>query len=231
MSGVETVQAIRGGGLIAVLRLASTEDLLPAAEAIRAGGLTIILLDPAPPGALAALERARLRLGREVRLGAGPVLTAEAARAAIRAGAEFLTAPNLSAEVVGAGVESSVPVIPGVFTPTEIVRAHELGAGLVRLFPAGPVGPGYFAELRQSLPHIPLVAAGGVSLENAGSFLRAGAAALEVEGGLVPPELPTRHASAEITARAREFAEAVRRARGAAGRPVQPVRPIEGPDR
>jgi len=231
MSGTESIQAIRDGGVIAVLRLASAEELLAAAEAIRAGGLAAIEVDLGLPGGLAALERARPRLDRRVRLGAGPVLTAEAAREAIRAGAEFLTSPALSAEVAGAGGERSVPVMAGAFTPTEVVRAHQLGAGMVRLFPAGAVGPGYLAELGRALPHIPLVAAGGITPEDAGGFLRAGAAAVAVEDWPGPPERSVREALEAIATRAGELAEAVRRARRAVGRPVQPIRPIEGPDR
>jgi 2-dehydro-3-deoxyphosphogluconate aldolase/(4S)-4-hydroxy-2-oxoglutarate aldolase len=230
MSPDDVVKQITQGGIVAIIRLPSADDLLPAAEAIRDGGVTAVEFTLTTPGALQALARARLRLGREIRLGVGTVLAAEAARDSIRAGAEFLTAPNLNPEVVRAGREAGVPVIPGAFTPTEIVQAWDLGASLVKVFPAGPVGPRYIKDLRGPLPHIPLVPTGGVSLENAGAFILAGAAALGVGGELVSTDLLERRAFREITARAREFAEAVRLARAQAKRPVQPIQPIEGPD-
>jgi 2-dehydro-3-deoxyphosphogluconate aldolase/(4S)-4-hydroxy-2-oxoglutarate aldolase len=230
MSPDDVVKQITQGGIVAIIRLPSADDLLPAAEAIRDGGVTAVEFSLTTPGALQALARARLRLGREIRLGVGTVLAAEAARDSIRAGAEFLTAPNLNPEVVRAGREAGVPVIPGAFTPTEIVQAWDLGASLVKVFPAGPVGPRYIKDLRGPLPHIPLVPTGGVSLENAGAFILAGAAALGVGGELVSTDLLERRAFREITARAREFAEAVRLARAQAKRPVQPIQPIEGPD-
>jgi len=230
MSPDDVVKQITQGGIVAIIRLPSADDLLPAAEAIRDGGVTAVEFTLTTPGALQALARARLRLGREIRLGVGTVLAAEAARDSIRAGAEFLTAPNLNPEVVRAGREAGVPVIPGAFTPTEIVQAWDLGASLVKVFPAGPVGPRYIKDLRGPLPHIPLMPTGGVSLENAGAFILAGAAALGVGGELVSTDLLERRAFREITARAREFAEAVRLARAQAKRPVQPIQPIEGPD-
>jgi 2-dehydro-3-deoxyphosphogluconate aldolase/(4S)-4-hydroxy-2-oxoglutarate aldolase len=230
MSPDDVVKQITQGGIVAIIRLPSADDLLPAAEAIRDGGVTAVEFTLTTPGALQALARARLRLGREIRLGVVTVLAAEAARDSIRAGAEFLTAPNLNPEVVRAGREAGVPVIPGAFTPTEIVQAWDLGASLVKVFPAGPAGPRYIKDLRGPLPHIPLVPTGGVSLENAGAFILAGAAALGVGGELVSTDLLERRAFREITARAREFAEAVRLARAQAKRPVQPIQPIEGPD-
>lgn len=230
MKAGEVADQIRAGGLVAIMRLPAPDDLLPAAEAIREGGVTAIEFTLTTPGAIEALGPARSRLGGGILLGVGTVLSAEAAREAIRAGAEFLVAPTLNPDVVRACREAGVPVIPGAFTPTEIVQAWELGASLVKVFPAGPVGPRYIQDLQGPLPHIPLVPTGGVSLENVSAFIQAGAAAVGVGGEMVSRDLLTRRAFAEITSRARGFSEAVRRARQEAQWAVPPVKPIEGPD-
>jgi 2-dehydro-3-deoxyphosphogluconate aldolase/(4S)-4-hydroxy-2-oxoglutarate aldolase len=226
----ETVKQILEGGIIAIVRLPAAEDLLPTAEAIRNGGVTAIEFTLTTPGAIRSLEPARAKLGRGILLGVGTVLTAEAAREAFLAGAQFLMAPNLNPEVVRAGREAGVPVIPGALTPTEIVRAWEAGASLVEVFPAGPMGPRYIRDLQGPLPHIPLLPAGGVSLESAAAFIQAGAVALGVGGEMVSRDLLARRAFREITARARAFVDAVKSARGQPVPPAPPIKPIEGPD-
>lgn len=209
------VGRIRAGGVIAILRLEAAEDLVPVAEAIQAGGVTAIEFTLTTPGAVRALRPARMRLSREVLLGVGTVLCAEAAQEAIEAGAEFVVAPNLNPSVVAACRAAGIPVIPGAFTPTEIVEAWDAGASLVKVFPVGSVGPRYIRDLRGPFPHIPLVPTGGVSLDNLEAFMQAGAVAVGVGGEMVPKDLLARRAFPEITARARAFADAVRRARRA----------------
>jgi 2-dehydro-3-deoxyphosphogluconate aldolase/(4S)-4-hydroxy-2-oxoglutarate aldolase len=211
----ERVEQIRAGGVIAILRLPRSDDLVPAAEAIQAGGVTAIEFTLTTPGALRELAPARARLGDGILLGVGTVLTPEAAREALDAGAEFVVAPNVDPAVVRACRDAGVPVVPGAFTPTEIVRAWDLGASLVKVFPVGSVGPRYLRDLRGPLPHIPLVPTGGVSLETVAEFVRSGAAAVGVGGEMVPRDLLTRRDFAEISRRARAFADAVARARTA----------------
>lgn len=230
MNTDEQIAGIVAGGIIAVLRLEPGQDLTRMAEAICEGGVRAIEFTHIPVGSLQALGQARARLGHGVLLGVGAVLTPEAARDAVRAGAAFVSAPNLNPEVIRMCREARVPVIPGAFTPTEIVRAWDLGPGLVKVFPAGPVGPGYISDLLTALPHLKLMPAGGISLESVGDFIRAGAAAVGVEGAGIPRGSMAQREFTEITHRAGGFAEAVRRARGEAGHPVPPVRPIEGPD-
>jgi 2-dehydro-3-deoxyphosphogluconate aldolase/(4S)-4-hydroxy-2-oxoglutarate aldolase len=226
----EAVNSIVAGGVIAIVRLPSADVLVPAAEAIREGGVAAIEVTPTTPGAVQALGPAGVKLGRGILLGLGSVLTPEAARDAIRAGAEFLVAPNLNPDVVRVGREAGVPVIPGAFTPTEIVQAWDLGASLVKVFPAGHAGAGYIKEILISLPDVRLVPAGGISLENVGEFIRAGAAAVGVGDEMVPKDALAGREFSDITRRTRAFVEAVQRARGQVERPPQPVRPIEGPD-
>jgi len=230
MGASETVEQIVAGGIVAIIRLPFAEDLLPVAEAIHEGGVAAIELTLAVPGALDALERARLQLGRGIRLGVGTVLAVKQARDALQAGAEFLVAPAFNPEVIRTAREADVAVVSGAFTPTEIVQAHEAGASLVMVFPAGSVGPRYIQDMLGPLPHIALMPRGGVSLENAGAFIQAGAAALGVGDDLATRDLLERRDFRGIAARAREFTEAIARARVRAGRPTPPVRPVEGPD-
>ncbi len=228
----EVTKRIMEGGLVAFLRLDSAEELLPAAQALCDGGITTIGFAVTSPGAVEALGTARSRLGRAVLLGASAVLTVESARDALRAGAEFLTSPILMPGVIEEGRAAHVPVLPGAFTATEILRAWEAGGSLVQLVPAGSAGPRYLRELRDALPAIPLVPAGGIVLGDVGAFIYAGAAAVGVDAGLVPPDLLKRQAFHEISSRAGDVVEAVRRARRQVGRPVLPVQPFfEGSSR
>ena len=230
METQEIVKQILSGGVVAIIRLPTAEDLLPAAEAVRDGGVTAIEFTLTTPGAMRAMESARARLGRDILLGVGTVLTTAAARETIRAGAQFLVAPNLNSEVVRIGNEAGVPVIPGALTPTEIIQAWEAGASLVKLFPANAVGPRYVKDLQGPLPNIPLLPTGGMSLDNVAAFIRAGAVAVGVGGEMISTDLLARRAFQDITSRARAFVEAVKAARR---RPVSSpplIKPIEGPD-
>jgi 2-dehydro-3-deoxyphosphogluconate aldolase/(4S)-4-hydroxy-2-oxoglutarate aldolase len=226
----EPIAGIVAGGIIAALRLEPGQDLARMAEALCEGGVSVIELPHIPSGSLQALGPARAKLGRRVLLGVGGVLTPAAARDAVRAGAAFVAAPSVNSEVIRVCREARVPVIPGAFTPTEILQAWDLEPGLVRVFPAGAVGPGYLRDLLAALPQVKLLPAGGIPLERVGDYLRAGAAAVEMDAEAVTGESTARREFPELTRQARAFAEAVRRARGEAGRPVPPVRPIEGPD-
>jgi len=228
MSASELVAEIRAGGVVAIVRSSSAEGLLLAAEAVRDGGLTAVALPLGSPDALRGLERTRVRLGRTVHLGVRGVFTADDARRAIRAGAEFLSAPTLNPEVVAEGAGAGVAVFPGGLTPTEITRAWELGAAMVAVSPAGPLGPQYIRALSGALPRVPLMPTGDISLEQVGAYLLAGAAALEVGEALVSEELLERRALPEIAARAAEFAEAVQRSRRISTQDAQPIRPVFG---
>jgi 2-dehydro-3-deoxyphosphogluconate aldolase/(4S)-4-hydroxy-2-oxoglutarate aldolase len=226
----QVAERIRTEGILAVIRLRSPEDFLPAVEAVQEGGVRAVEWALGEPSRLHALEAGRTRLSRNLLMGAGTIRTADEAREAIRAGAQFLVASTLNPDVVRVGLERDVAVILGAFTATEVTRAWEMGASLVKLFPAGSVGPAYVRDLRGPLPYIPLIPSGGVTLETAPAFIRAGAAAIAVGNELMPQDLMARRAFGEITTRARAFVEAVQRARERAERPVPPVKPIEGPD-
>jgi 2-dehydro-3-deoxyphosphogluconate aldolase/(4S)-4-hydroxy-2-oxoglutarate aldolase len=184
-----TLDLIRDTGVIAIMRARSSDQLLRAADAIREGGVCAIEVTMTTPGALAVIEEAVSRYGRDVTFGAGTVLDSESARAAILAGAQFVVAPNLNLAMIELCRRYSVPVFPGAFTPTEIVAAWQAGADMVKLFPANLGGPALIKALKAPLPQIELVPVGGVELDNVADFIRAGSAAVGVGSALIDQKL------------------------------------------
>ena len=146
-------------------------------------------------------------------IGAGTVLSPNGVDQALAAGARFVVAPNTDAKVIGLCNQRNVPVVPGAFTPSEVVTAWQLGADLVKVFPVSSVGPRYLRDLRGPLPHIPLVPTGGITADNAADFIRAGAVALGAGSDLVDKAVVDRRDFAELERRARAFSDAVARGR------------------
>lgn len=177
-------------GAAAVIRMAEAERLVRVAEAIRAGGVTAIEITMTTPGALSVIEEVarRMEADEDVIVGVGSVLDAETVDRAVDAGARFVVSPIFKSEIVEAAHRHGVPAIPGAFSPTEIQQAHEAGADLVKVFPASTVGMGYFKAVRAPLPHLKLVPTGGVTLTNAGDWIRAGATAVAVGSALLDKE-------------------------------------------
>jgi 2-dehydro-3-deoxyphosphogluconate aldolase/(4S)-4-hydroxy-2-oxoglutarate aldolase len=228
MSTEDRTEAIVASGVIAIVPLERGEDVLPFAEAIVEAGGTAIEVVPASPALLSAIGQVRARLGRSLLVGVGGVVGGDAAWEVIRAGAAFVASPHLDPEVLRFCREEGVPALPSVFTPTEMAHARGLGAGLVKLFPAGVVGAEYVRWTLRVLAHPRVVVAGGVPAERAGEFIQAGAAAVGVE--IETADGPGRQALQDIGRRVRVYADAVERARGQEARPAPPVRPTEGPD-
>jgi 2-dehydro-3-deoxyphosphogluconate aldolase/(4S)-4-hydroxy-2-oxoglutarate aldolase len=158
------------------------------------------------PGAVRVLERVAGKLGDRVLLGAGTVLDAETARIALLAGAEFIVSPSTHLDVIRLCARYDKLVMPGAFTPTEVVRAWEAGADIVKVFPSDIHGPAYLKALRGPLPHIRLMPTGGVTLETAADFYCAGACALGVGGSLVEAKAVEAGDMARIETLARQFA-------------------------
>lgn len=177
------------------------------AEALVRGGVVFLEVTMNTDGALGMISRFRERYAGRLRVGAGTVLDATMAREAVAAGAEYLISPNLDEEVVRFGLGRGLEVWPGTMTPTEIVRAHKLGVSAVKVFPMGALGVGYLKEIRAPLGHIPMIATGGVNLDNIGEFLRAGAVAVGLGGNLVRKDLIAAGQFGEIERLAREFVE------------------------
>ncbi len=205
---------IRQVGVIPIVRASSPEDAFRAAEAIVAGGIGIAEITMTVPNAIRVMERVAERFGDKVLLGAGTVLDPESCRAALLAGAEFIVTPSFDVRVIAVARRYSKVAIPGALTPTEILTAWQAGADLVKIFPCGPVGgPEYLKALRGPLPHIEFVPTGGVTLETTPAYIRAGAAAVAVGSELVDLKALQAGKVDAITAKARQFAEAVRSAR------------------
>lgn len=207
------LQLIRQTGVIAIMRASRANQLLAAAAAIKAGGVRAIEVTMTTPGALGVIGQAAANFGDALLFGAGTVLDAETARAAILAGADFIVAPTLNVEVIRLGNRYGVPVLPGCYTPTEALTAWEAGADLIKLFPADALGPAFVKAIRAPLPQLEIVPVGGIDLTNAAEFIRAGAAALGVGGSLVNQALLDSGDAAELTRRATAFIAAVEHGR------------------
>ena len=174
-------------GIVAVVRSPDGRQLVEVCRALADGGVTVIEITMTVPDALDVLRRVRTALGDRLLLGAGTVLDPETARAALLAGAEYIVAPTLNLDVIRLCQRYDKLVMPGAFTPTEILAAWEAGADIVKVFPADVVGPAFFKALRGPLPQVRLMPTGGVDLTTAAEFLRAGACCLGVGGQLVEP--------------------------------------------
>jgi len=212
----EKLELVRRTGVIAIMRAQSSDQLIAAADAIRQGGVRIIEVTMTTPGALNVIPQAVSRYGEDVLFGAGTVLDAETARTAILAGAGFIVAPTLNLEMIALCRRYSVPVIPGCYTPTEMLTAWEAGADMVKLFPAEVGGADLVRAILAPLPQLQIVPVGGVDLTTAADFIRKGATALGVGSSLINQKLLEAGEMGELTRRASAFIEEVRRGRGGA---------------
>ena len=185
MSREATLRKITDTGIVAVIRADNGEQLVDVTEALVAGGVTAIEVTFTVPKAHKVLEFVADRFGDQIQLGAGTVLDAETARIAILAGAEFIVAPIVDLPTIEISHRYDKAMMPGALTPTEVVRAWQAGADVVKIFPSDLTGPSYLKSLKGPLPQIRMMPTGGVNLDTAETFLKAGACALGVGGSLV----------------------------------------------
>jgi 2-dehydro-3-deoxyphosphogluconate aldolase/(4S)-4-hydroxy-2-oxoglutarate aldolase len=209
-SQAEIISLLTNPGIIAVVRTEKTEQVLPVCEALLAGGVIAVEITMTVPNALEAIRLAAQRYGTRALIGVGTVLNAAAARAAIDAGAEFVVSPITKLELIDGAHAAGKPVMIGAYTPTEAQLAHEAGADFVKIFPADKLGPGYIKNIRAPLPHLRVVPTGGVDLNTAADFLKAGCAALGVGSSLVSAEILRTGNWAELNRLAGEFVRIVR---------------------
>jgi len=209
----DSLALLRATGVVAIMRAKSSDQLLAAADAIRAGGVNAIEVTMTTPGALDVIRQAVARYGSDVLFGAGTVLDPESARAAILAGAQFVVSPSLNLSTIKLCARYAVPVMPGAYSPTEILTAWEAGADIVKVFPASVGGPEYIKALRAPLPQIRLMPVGGVDLDTTAAFIRAGADVVAVGSALVEQKLLDARDFDTITDRARRFCEEVKKGR------------------
>lgn len=191
--------------LVAVLRADSGDLLVQVAEALLAGGVDAIEVTFTVPKAPAVIEQLATKLGNRVMIGAGTVLDSETARIAILSGASFVVSPHTDERIIELSRRYSVPVMAGAMTPTEVVRAWQAGADVVKIFPADTLGPAFLKALKGPLPHVRLMPTGGVSLATAKAFLDSGADLLGAGSTLVEKTWMTQGDWAAIEQRAREF--------------------------
>jgi 2-dehydro-3-deoxyphosphogluconate aldolase / (4S)-4-hydroxy-2-oxoglutarate aldolase len=202
-------------GLIPVIRVASVTEAMDVADAIKEGGVTLIEITMSVPGALDAIKELTKKYKDDIIMGAGTLLDTETGRAALLAGAQFLVTPTLNLELIELAHRYSAVIVPGAATPTEILTAWNAGADMVKVFPAAQLGgPEYIKALRGPLPQVLYVPTGGVNLQNAGAFIKAGATALGAGGELVDKKAVKEKKFNIITENTRAFLKVIKEARG-----------------
>ena len=209
----EAIGRLIDGGVVAVLRGVDGDDVVPVARAAVEGGVRAVEVTADTPGAMGMIESVADDLGDVALVGAGTVLDAETARAALLAGAEFVVSPSCHRDVIEVCNRYGAPVVPGAATPTEAVEAYEAGADLVKLFPASALGPDFLAALGGPLSQIPVVPTGGIDAGNAGAFVEAGAVAVGAGSSIVDAEAVAKGDYEAVTAQARALVDAVEAAR------------------
>jgi 2-dehydro-3-deoxyphosphogluconate aldolase/(4S)-4-hydroxy-2-oxoglutarate aldolase len=200
-SAMATIVADRA---LAVLRAPEIPDPVALADALAQSGIRALEFTFTTPG---VLDHLRAASASHAVLGMGTVLTADQARCAIDAGANFLVTPGIRADVAHVAAEGAIPVITGALTPTEVLVAVDLGAAAVKILPAGVLGPGYFKD--RPFPDVALIPSGGVNTGNAADFLASGAIAVSAETGVVPPDAVAAGEWSDIASRAASFVKSL----------------------
>ena len=176
---------IEAHGIVAVIRMKEPDRLRAVIDALAAGGLRALEVTMTVPGAIELIAQIAPTLPRDFLFGAGTVLDADTASRAIDAGARFIVSPVFRKAVIDACHRRDVPAMPGCLTPTEILDAWDAGADIVKVFPATTLGPGYLKDVRAPLPQVKLMPTGGVTIDNAGDWIKAGAVAVGVGSALL----------------------------------------------
>jgi len=200
-------------GIVAVIRLKDPEKLRAVVDAMAEGGVRALEVTMTVPRAIELIRELAPALPAGFLLGAGTVIDAVTARAVIDAGASFVVSPVFRPDVIAACHERDVPAMPGCFSPTEILAAHERGADIVKVFPATTLGPQFIKDVRAPLPQLKLMPTGGVTLDNAGDWIRAGAVAVGLGSALVDATAIDGNRLDVITANARRVVASVAAAR------------------
>jgi 2-dehydro-3-deoxyphosphogluconate aldolase/(4S)-4-hydroxy-2-oxoglutarate aldolase len=211
----EILSALRASGIVAVLRTENPRDLVAVSRALRDGGVLFVEITLTIPGAIDIIRDAVRQLKDEnLFIGAGTVLDAAMAQQALDAGAHFIVGPGYDPETVQLCNRRGVLVMPGAFTPGEILNAWKGGADVVKIFPADLGGPGYIKAIKEPLPQIPLMPTKGGDLTTVGAYLKAGAIAIGVGGALADRKMIAEKDYAQIAENAGKFSRIVREIRG-----------------
>ena len=207
---VEQVEAL---GVVAVIRMKDPAKLRAVVDALVEGGVRALEVTMTVPGAVALIRELAPVMPAGFLLGAGTVTDADTARAVIDAGATYIVSPVFRPDVIAVCHEHDVAAMPGCFSPTEIFAAHQLGADIVKVFPATSLGPQFIKDVRAPLPQVKLMPTGGVSLDNAHDWIRAGAVAVGIGSALVDAKAIEDGRFDVITANARRVVANVAAAR------------------
>ncbi|MFU1769085.1 bifunctional 4-hydroxy-2-oxoglutarate aldolase/2-dehydro-3-deoxy-phosphogluconate aldolase [Mammaliicoccus sciuri] len=191
---MDTLQTIKETKLIAILRNANPNDILPIVESLYKAGIRAIEVTMNSPKALESIELISNEMKGKVVVGAGTVLDAESARLAILSGATFILSPTVDKNTIRMSKKYGAVSIPGALTPTEILEAYEYGGDIIKVFPTTSLGPEYIKDLQGPLPHIPLLPTGGVSIDNVTDFIEAGAVGVGLGSALVNTKVETNKA-------------------------------------
>ncbi|SRR5581483_2534791 len=213
MTKLEIIDRILNPGIVAIIRADSSEQLIDAATALYEGGVTGMEITMTTPNALQVISDVRKKFGDKVLIGVGSVLDTETARAAILAGSEFVVTPVTKPDVIALCNRYSKPIASGAYTPTEALTAHESGADFVKLFPADQLGPQYIKNILAPLPMLSIIPTGGVTVQTAESFIKAGCVALAAGSSLVSKDVLKSGDWKKLSETAAAFVEAVKNAR------------------
>jgi 2-dehydro-3-deoxyphosphogluconate aldolase / (4S)-4-hydroxy-2-oxoglutarate aldolase len=207
-------EAIEAAGIIAVIRMTDAPRLRDTIDALVQGGVRILEVTMTVPGAVDLIGNLSVSLPRGLLLGAGTVLDAETVTRVIDAGATFVVSPVFKRELIERSHQRDVVAMPGCFSPTEILTAWEAGADFVKIFPATALGPTFFKDVKAPLPMVKLIPTGGVTLDNAGDWIRAGASAVGVGTALLDANAIARGDYGVVRANAERIVASVQSARG-----------------
>lgn len=212
MNSISLKSIVDEAPVIAIVRRPKVDPVRCVEDLFRVG-IRLVEITMDTPGAADVLNSFRSRVPQNSLLGAGTVTDIARAESALAAGARFLVTPNLNMDVIRIAQTHTVPIVPGAMTPTEIWNAATAGADFVKVFPASVLGPGFFREIRGPFAHIPLMASGGVNLENARDLMKSGVDALGVGGALIPKSTDEFERCGEIAQRLLDIAREARTSR------------------
>lgn len=210
---VKLLERLVESGVIPVIRKLPEDVVEDAAASLVEGGVRALEVTVDSPGAFSLIERLSKRFEGQAIVGAGTVLDSESARLAIAHGASFVLSPSLHQDVIRTCLRYGKAVIPGVMTPTEMIQAVEGGADIVKIFPANQLGAKYIKSVQDPLPQVPILPTGGINIDNAGEFIRAGAVAVGAGGSLLDKQMLAEKDFKGLEAHASRFVQAVRDAR------------------
>lgn len=186
---MDTLNTIKETKIIAIIRNAKPDDILPIVKSLYKSGIRAIEITMNSPKALESIELVATEMKDKVVVGAGTVLDAESARLAILSGATFILSPTLNKETIQMTKKNGAVSIPGALSPTEILDAYEYGGDIIKVFPTTSMGPEYIKDLQGPLPQIPLLPTGGIDLNNIEQFMKAGAVGVGLGSSLVNTKL------------------------------------------